>query len=130
MMGTHLSQIMLICRLITHSGSDQSDQGGYEGEDDEKTSKINLDATKVGEYDWHTEAAAVLSDELYAGAGIFAQAARKAGIIRPELAPLLPEVSLEQLNGCQKLVAAVSVAYIRLQAMRASKKLPASPVYV
>ena len=34
-----------------NGGSDQSDHGGYEGEDNGETSKINLDATTVGEYD-------------------------------------------------------------------------------
>jgi hypothetical protein len=111
-----------------NGGSNQSDQDRYEGEDDEEPSEVNLDATKVGEYDWHAETAAVLSDELYAGAGTFVRAARKAGIIRLELATSLPEVSLEQLNGCHQLAAAIPVAYMRLQAMRASKPLPA-PVH-
>ena len=98
--------------------------------EDEEPSKANLDATKVGEYDWHAEAAAVLSNELYAGAGTFVRAARKAGIIRPELAPSLPEVSLEQLNGRQQLAAAIPVAHMHLQSIRVSKPLPASPLDV
>jgi hypothetical protein len=46
-----------------NGGSNQSDQDGYEGEDDDEPSEVNLDVTKVGEYDWHAEAAAALSDE-------------------------------------------------------------------
>lgn len=113
-----------------NGGNGESGHGRYKGEGNEDTSKIILNSTQAGQYGWHAEPVSVPSGGRNAGASKFVKAARKAAMIHLDLGLLLPEVSLDQLNGHQQLPATIPAACMWLQAMQASKPFPASPLDV